>query len=981
MSDHNWISRIGSWLNRTMRVARIQIRRLLLGRRLHNEERRRAELADRGTSFGDIFRRELEQIKTRRIKQNYLTQAQEPGPDSLVGLALSGGGIRSATFCLGLLQGMHEHQLLRMFDYLSTVSGGGFTGAWWSAFLSRRPRIPVPLDRKDAQIASQRFNALVQAMPDKLRINPETCALEALAPLSDEDALRIEQGLNGLDHPDCLSRVLRDLSRRQDQLFPGLEAIEPDTLAAAPPAQPMQQVSTEVQREPTRAASDAGCGSAVAAPPPPDPVHHLRLFANYLTPRKGALSPDTWRAVAVISRNLLLNWLILMPLLLSCLLLGRTYFLLSALTGDTAQLQVSPRSLFKPPSTQANPTSQPSTLIDALSLRIDAGPPYGLSTSFTVTPHPTPQAPKTSPLYRKCLLSRLRFASAPPLLLLGLILFMSLYWLWGIIALPGDFWTRCHAWGVMALFVVLIGVLPYEIFVKQLDGLSSETWTLWKVVGVLLLVGAVGLTLYTHRGFHALDPRLDTTAGAERLWNQIIRVHAKLLVFLAATVLVLAAAGFGHDLVDWTFRRAKGIGIGTLLTTLLGAILTAVKNSPTGGGDRRTSSIDSLGWRIVFSVTPWAVVAALILLGAYAIHVSLESICRVYAGYELASGVDLEGQRHVLWSIAAAPAVCGIGFLITAGHFFQRNSPSQRGMPRHAAPAPATTPSQNSPILARRFAAGGIASIAIFAFVAMTDMQVSGNGHFLVALHLVALVTLIGIVIILGMVVDPNAISIHPFYRARLIRGYLGASNPERPAHRSVTEAADGDDLPLHDLLNVQRGAPYPLINATLNLVGSRDLSTSNRTARPFLFSPLYCGNRHSGFRSTHEYKAGRTTLGTAVAVSGAAVSPNSGANSQSAAVAMMLTICNVRLGYWAPNPARRRWRSSKPALWPYYVLREFLSLTNDLSTYVYLTDGGHFDNTSLYSLIERGCRLIVLADCGADPETCFQDLGDAMRR
>ena len=49
-------------------------------------------------------------------------------PDDLTGLALSGGGIRSATFALGVLQALAHHDLLRRFDYLSTVSGGGYIG-------------------------------------------------------------------------------------------------------------------------------------------------------------------------------------------------------------------------------------------------------------------------------------------------------------------------------------------------------------------------------------------------------------------------------------------------------------------------------------------------------------------------------------------------------------------------------------------------------------------------------------------------------------------------------------------------------------------------------------------------------------------------------------------------------------------------------------------------------------------------------------
>ncbi len=46
------------------------------------------------------------------------------------GLALSGGGIRSATFNLGVIQGLAEHGLLKYLDYLSTVSGGGYIGSW-----------------------------------------------------------------------------------------------------------------------------------------------------------------------------------------------------------------------------------------------------------------------------------------------------------------------------------------------------------------------------------------------------------------------------------------------------------------------------------------------------------------------------------------------------------------------------------------------------------------------------------------------------------------------------------------------------------------------------------------------------------------------------------------------------------------------------------------------------------------------------------
>src|SRR5579872_2500201 len=55
----------------------------------------------------------------------------------LVGLAFSGGGIRSATFNLGVLQELATLDILRHCDYLSTVSGGGYIGSWFSAWLHR----------------------------------------------------------------------------------------------------------------------------------------------------------------------------------------------------------------------------------------------------------------------------------------------------------------------------------------------------------------------------------------------------------------------------------------------------------------------------------------------------------------------------------------------------------------------------------------------------------------------------------------------------------------------------------------------------------------------------------------------------------------------------------------------------------------------------------------------------------------------------
>src|SRR6201993_4061728 len=58
-------------------------------------------------------------------------------PIDRVGLAFSGGGIRSATFNLAVLKALQALHVLKHVDYLSTVSGGGYVGAWWTAWRAR----------------------------------------------------------------------------------------------------------------------------------------------------------------------------------------------------------------------------------------------------------------------------------------------------------------------------------------------------------------------------------------------------------------------------------------------------------------------------------------------------------------------------------------------------------------------------------------------------------------------------------------------------------------------------------------------------------------------------------------------------------------------------------------------------------------------------------------------------------------------------
>ena len=82
-------------------------------------------------TFKEVLQDELSKIAEARRARGVRTS--RPTADNLIGLAFSGGGIRSATFNLGILQALAENQLLHKFDYLSTVSGGGYIGSWLAA--------------------------------------------------------------------------------------------------------------------------------------------------------------------------------------------------------------------------------------------------------------------------------------------------------------------------------------------------------------------------------------------------------------------------------------------------------------------------------------------------------------------------------------------------------------------------------------------------------------------------------------------------------------------------------------------------------------------------------------------------------------------------------------------------------------------------------------------------------------------------------
>ncbi|HTE01465.1 MAG TPA: patatin-like phospholipase family protein [Mucilaginibacter sp.] len=251
--------------------------------------------------------------------------------------------------------------------------------------------------------------------------------------------------------------------------------------------------------------------------------------------------------------------------------------------------------------------------------------------------------------------------------------------------------------------------------------------------------------------------------------------------------------------------------------------------------------------------------------------------------------------------------------------------------------------------------------------------------------------------------VGVNEFSLHHFYRNRLVRAYLGATRKRTDRDKTVnnfTGFDKNDDIKLATFTSAQGEdaytGPFPIINTTLNATVVSELDRQDRKAESFVFTPLYCGFDFSptrsaayakdnvyeyGYRPTNEfaYEKG-PMIGTAMAISGAAVNPNMGYHS-APATAFLLTMFNVRLGWWIGNPRRNTYKNSDPTLGVAYLLSDLIGKSDIDSRYVCLSDGGHFDNMGLYELIRRRCNHITLVDAEEDKAATCEGLANAIRR
>lgn len=231
--------------------------------------------------------------------------------------------------------------------------------------------------------------------------------------------------------------------------------------------------------------------------------------------------------------------------------------------------------------------------------------------------------------------------------------------------------------------------------------------------------------------------------------------------------------------------------------------------------------------------------------------------------------------------------------------------------------------------------------------------------------------------VLTGWCVNLNYVSLHRYYRDRLMEAFM--RSPETNVKTVKTGAAwQANRAKLQDMC--VKHAPYHLVNTNVVLVDSDDPRYRKRGGDAFLLSPLCCGGTATGWISTNAYmRRDPLTLPTAIAISGAAANPNTGAGgvgpTRHPLTSLLMGLLNIRLGYWVPSPRAKTKR--QPVASHFRAARYELHRRGyaEHQNLLQLSDGGHFENLGVYELVRRQVKVIVCCDAAADPGFDFKDL------
>ena len=883
-------------------------------------------------------------------------------------VCLSGGGIRSASFSLGVLEGLARFSLgelpklrqildkpdsgkeglLHKMDYLSTVSGGGYIGCWLTAWVYRRwaaATQPLRDELAKTTVALTLAQANLASVSKKAGLPSQTQAASGVA------ATSFGTTIQATPQSDPLQAAQNQLTKAQSAHAAAQLALDQDR----------GPCWRESYKQVVRAL--AGDSNFTSGDPESQAVRHLRQYTSYLAPAMG-LSLDSWDLAAIVSRNMLINWVMLAPLLLALVALPQisyyvSHYLALYLRGWGAWI----------------------TLLLVLGLFITAA-------TFAGNKLPSHrEAMDRGPDVRSVLV---RFAG--PVLLAN--------WL------VAELWYANRTAGSNGLSVVYICV-----FLMFLAGFSCTAWFLYRQNRDSMkttsqwegLKDRLLSTFFLMQGA-ALVSAFSTTLLLAMMGNIVLpklaRSQATKISFSAVTAFFLEVAHRG-DLVHWVRSNAAQFEFpvddklyAILAFPLVGLVLM-VSHSFFSGLLGIFEQEEDREWMSRAAGIQLAIIAAWIAAHALTLYAT-----NALTAFKLGiSGAVLGGIGSALgWSgsTSAGPHPVKVAQLGKIGSFLKQHDlllPSLCAVALLLITLGAAGIEQE---IANRInyliyyhyepgcCVGGLREAVAIARL--------GQGSHLLS-HFIVFLCCLLFALLVNWAINVNLFSLHGMYRMRLMRAFLGASNMQQ--YPDLFTQFDPKDTPHEIDLARDGGVPLHVINTTLNLVGTTNLAWRQRKAAPFTFSPLHSGCWRLAYVPTQIY-AGTdgVSVATAMAISGAAFNPNMGYHS-SPLVTLLMTFFNVRLGWWLPNPvreggARHALKSTKgadflhktgPTIALEPLILEALGKTDETYRWIELTDGGHFENLGIYEMVLRRCRSIVVVDAGADPDCQFEDLGNALRK
>lgn len=839
-------------------------------------------------------------------------------------LCLSGGGIRSAAFALGVMQGLARKGLLTKFHYLSTVSGGGYIGGWLSRWC------------KDELEAAKKRAADAQLLPAAARIA---------------------------------------------------------AARAAEPVEVMRGIERELARSDTRE---------------PAPIRRLREVTNFLTPEVGASSVDTWTGAVLYLRNVLLNWAVFLPALMLLALVPNLF----ARGMDVMEGAASGAPLTV------------SVLLLAFAVAALFG---GLYWACRYLPSHRLGGPAWMPPRGT---ARDRKGAAHGPVVLG-----GLGWAFGLALALGavsgfDWWGAAllEAFESIGWIARLsewcepLGLLPPAVYSPLVPPTGPHR------AGTVLVAGA--------------DPRMAVAIGVGTLacavslaaygaallsaWNEDRKafVSANIGYWACASVFggALLAAGcvvLWRLRPEWQFDVLTAVGpLWVVAACLAQSSLYAGIRLPRPSGDDDREWIARVSAVCLQVAVAWGLVAAACLLLP-------RFLWDHYGDWSWSSG-----------AVATASALFS-AFGGASRWSAAKKVMTLRGTALNVALAVAA-------VIAIAVLLAALSRAQVDFLIAHFSGD-GGGVHWQDTLFDPLVVWAVLLLIVVGLVsskVGVNRFSLHGVYRNRLARAFLGSAHDGRQPHPFT--GFDSGDNPCMWELATGHGKPrpagetprrvlFPVVNVALNLTKSTRLAWQERKAMSFTITPLACGSaelhpdtptyrlnpaqwrdpcklrlgayvpsrlyggpevRDESYRFLNPMRPpeGRPpftgsppgiTLATAMTISGAAASPNMGYHSTKA-TAFLMTLFNVRLGAWLGNPAHPEpelWQRHEPRYGFAPMFRELTGQADERGAYVYLSDGGHFDNLGIYEMVRRRCRFIVVSDAGCDSKCSFEDLGGTVRK